>query len=86
MLMAVGLALIFIGFLILIWSPEYKGRRAQHNLEYVEEDAKSKKIRGGAVIMIGPVPIVLGSDPKIALLMMLIALLIILVWIVGLRS
>ena len=84
MLMVVGLSLILFGFLILIWPPEDQGRKAQHNLEYVEQDAKGKKIGGGAVVMIGPVPIVLGSDHETAL-MMIIALLAIVVWMIYLR-
>ncbi len=35
--------------------------------------------------MIGPIPILVGSDPKTALLMMLIALIIMLVWAMGFR-
>jgi uncharacterized protein (TIGR00304 family) len=85
MLMVVGLSLIFFGFLILIWPPEDQGRKAQHNLEYVEQDAKGKKIRGRAVVMIGPIPVVLGSDYETALMMMIIALLAIVVWTVYLR-
>ncbi|MDG6929607.1 MAG: DUF131 domain-containing protein, partial [Nitrososphaerota archaeon] len=37
---------------------------------------------GGAVVMIGPLPIVFGSDRRWALAMMLIALLIVLVWMI----
>jgi hypothetical protein len=48
----------------LIWTPEDQGRKAQNNLEYLEEDAKGKNIAGVAVVMIGLVPIAIGSDHK----------------------
>ena len=40
------------------------------HLKDVEEEAKGKNFRGGAVVMLGPIPILVGSDPKSALLMM----------------
>ncbi len=55
-------------------------RGTSDRLEDVEIEAKGKNIRGGAVVMIGPIPVLVGSDPKTALLMMLISLVIMLVW------
>ncbi len=40
----------------------------------------STKIKGGAVVMIGPIPLVIGSDPRTALLLMLLALAIMALW------
>lgn len=36
--------------------------------------------------MIGPIPIVIGSDPKIALFMMIIALTIMILWALAVKS
>jgi uncharacterized protein (TIGR00304 family) len=35
---------------------------------------EAARMRGGAVVMIGPIPIVVGSDPRTALLLMIMAL------------
>lgn len=45
------------------------------------EEAEGTCVKGGAVVMIGPIPIVIGSDPGIALFMMLIALTAMVLWI-----
>jgi uncharacterized protein (TIGR00304 family) len=85
MLMIVGIVLILIGFLMLILPQASEKRGTNDHLEDAEEKVKGKNIRGGAVVMIGPIPILVGSDPKTALLMMLIALVIMLVWAMRLR-
>ena len=85
MLMIVGIVLILIGFLMLILPQASEKRGTNNHLEDVEEEARGKNIRGGAVVMLGPIPILVGSDPKTALLMMLIALVIMLVWVMGFR-
>jgi uncharacterized protein (TIGR00304 family) len=85
MLVIVGIVLIFIGFMMLI-SPQVSEKRGTNDhLKDVEEEARGKNIRGGAVVMLGPIPILVGSDPKSALLMMLIALVIMVVWVMGFR-
>jgi len=85
MLMVVGIVLIFIGFLMFILPQAGEKKESSDPLEEPEVEAKGKKIRGGAVVMTGPIPILVGSDPKTALLMMLIALIITLVWAMGFR-
>jgi uncharacterized protein (TIGR00304 family) len=70
---------------VLILSRRVKREGPIITLEDVEEEAKGKNIRGGTVALIGPIPILVGSDPKTALLMMLIALVIMLVWVMGFR-
>ena len=37
-------------------------------------------IKGGSVIMIGPIPIIVGSDPRTALILMLLTLSLMLIW------
>jgi uncharacterized protein (TIGR00304 family) len=62
-----------------------KKRWTSGTQEEVEGKAKDKNIRGGAEVMIGLIPILVGSDPETALSMMLIALVIMIVWVMGFR-
>lgn len=48
--------------------------------EKAERSESPTKIKGGAVIMIGPIPLVVGSDPRTALLLMLLALAMMILW------
>ena len=70
---------------MLILSQVCEKRGICKHLEDVNREAKGKNIGGGAVVMIGPIPVLVGSDPKTALLMILIALVIIPVRAMGLR-
>jgi len=72
LLLIIGLALILIGTVLLIL-PEKRAKGVGDSREDNSGD-KSAKIKGGAVVMIGPIPLVVGSDSRTALLMMLIAL------------
>lgn len=94
MQMLLGLVLIFLGFLILMgqnkpeigdhWTDKTKMDQASQNDNETEVQFEKKtKIKGGGVVMIGPIPIVFGSDPRTALLLMAAALALMLVWIVA---
>lgn len=51
-----------------------------------EESGKVKQatsIKGGGVIMIGPIPVVLGSDAMTALFMMIMALAVMVLWLLA---
>jgi len=72
-----GLMLIILGILALLW-PQRKEK--DHHFVNSDKDEEHTKIRGGSVVMLGPLPIVVGSDPKIALLMMVIALAMMILW------
>jgi len=43
-------------------------------------------VKGGAVVMIGPIPIVVGSDGRTALLLMLMAIGVMLFWFIMVGS
>ncbi len=45
----------------------------------------SSKIKGGAVVMIGPIPLVVGSDPRTALLLMLLAMAMMILWALAIK-
>lgn len=88
-----GAALIIIGLVVLLW-PKRKvtGRKLKDNFTKVSEDVsemnlgndgRTAKIKGGGVIMIGPIPIVFGPDPKTALAMMIMALAMMVFWLLA---
>ncbi len=66
-----GMMLILLGLLVLLWPQR---NEKDHYFANSEKDEEHTKMRGGGVVMLGPLPIVVGSDPKIALVMMVMAL------------
>jgi uncharacterized protein (TIGR00304 family) len=85
LLLVIGLAMILLGAMLLIWP----GKRTEEEGDMHEEkrpeeewlgEERPTQIKGGAVVMIGPIPLVVGSDSRTTLLMMLIALGIIGIW------
>ena len=89
LLLVIGLALILIGTMLLIL-PE---KRTKEEVDSNEDcrgdgrgDERASMIKGGAVVMIGPIPLVVGSDSRTALLMMLVALAIMILWTLAIKS
>jgi len=81
LLLIIGLALILLGTMLLIL-PEERTREEGDS----RGDEKASMIKGGAVVMIGPIPLVVGSDSRIALLMMLVALAIMILWTLAIKG
>ncbi len=93
LLLISGLLIITLGAVLLLWPEKstkgegdifknYEEKMGAHD-QYMDDrhaDESIKQIKGGAVVMIGPIPLVVGSDPRTALIMMLIALLIMSIW------
>ncbi len=71
-LVMLGIVLIMLGFLLLV----IETMHSVYEIEYNE-----KKIEGGGVVLIGPIPIVFGSDKKYALIAMVLAIVIMLLYI-----
>ncbi|KCZ72257.1 TIGR00304 family protein [Candidatus Methanoperedens nitroreducens] len=77
LLIAAGIILIVLGFLLVAFgivrsaqeSERLEGRRYPE-----DEEKKESRIRGGGVILIGPVPIIFGSDKRFALIAMILAI------------
>lgn len=65
---AAGFLLIFIGMLLLIVGALAAGLKG-----------KDAEVRGGGVLLIGPFPIIFGSDPQAAKTVIILAILLILV-------
>jgi uncharacterized protein (TIGR00304 family) len=80
-----GLGLIFLGMLILS-STAKKNTSAKEPYQRSPVLEREKAVvRGGAVVMIGPIPIAVGADSRTALLLMLMAIVVMLFWAVMMK-
>ena len=73
----VGGIFLFFSIVLYMLSTSYHIYDGPHEEkdDYLHDDKKKKRSISGGVIMIGPVPIVFGSNWKIALLLLLVSLL-----------
>lgn len=71
-LIFIGLAIIFAGFLVVFLGIVMSSKSS-------EEGEKRTGVRGGGVIMIGPIPIILGSDAKWASVAIVLAIVLIVI-------
>jgi len=83
--MLLAIILIALSFLILVWPKSMSGEEDDRYVQKTHEEGRQEgerttKIKGGMVVMIGPIPLVVGSDPRTAMLMMLIAMAIMIAW------
>ena len=88
-----GAALIIIGLVVLLLPKRNEtDRKLKANFTKVSKDGSemnlgndglTAKIKGGGVIMIGPIPIAFGSDPKTALAVMIMALAMMVFWLLA---
>ena len=69
-LISIGIGIILVGFLIVFLATVMSGRSSGQGEERT-------RVRGGGVIMIGPIPIVVGSDAKWASIAMVLAIVLI---------
>lgn len=60
-----GIALIFLGFMVVL---------ASAVMMFLGSARERRSVRGGAVIMIGPIPVVFGSDRESAKILMILAI------------
>jgi uncharacterized protein (TIGR00304 family) len=78
LLLAIGLFLIALGLILMLW-PE---RNQERTIHQTDQDV-NRKVKGGAVIMIGPIPVLVGSDSKTAMILMLLALCMMIIWVLA---
>ncbi|MCI2415118.1 MAG: TIGR00304 family protein [Candidatus Aramenus sp.] len=69
-LIELGILLIFLGFLIVFLSVIYEA------LKNSEGNEEKRETKAGGIILIGPIPIVFGSNKEIAKWMIVVALII----------
>ncbi len=73
-----GIILVFISILLFIFGFVFrKDDYFNDQFERTGEIRDKKTMKGGGVILIGPIPIIFGSNSKITIIMMILAMLII---------
>ncbi len=70
--------------LLLITSGMIRSARESEEMD-AENETGEKKVKGGGVILIGPIPIVFGTDKKYALILMVVAIVLMLLAIIFLK-
>jgi len=70
-LVLVGIGIIFVGFLVVLLSMMAGGRG--------EDGERQTDVKGGGVILIGPIPIIFGSDARWASIAIVLAIVLIVV-------
>ena len=83
-LIAAGIALIMLGF-FLVATGMMRYVRESAGLEDRSQETRDEKIKGGGVILIGPVPVVFGTDKRYALLLVILAIVLMLLSIIFLK-
>jgi uncharacterized protein (TIGR00304 family) len=76
------LGVISLFLAILFFSFGFTSTFEREDFQYEDKERPTKKktsIKGGGVVLIGPIPIVFGSNWKIAFVMMIVAIILILV-------
>jgi uncharacterized protein (TIGR00304 family) len=71
-LVLVGIGMIFAGFLVVLLALVASGKAS-------EEGERRTEVKGGGVILIGPIPVVFGSDAKWASIAILLAIVLVVV-------
>jgi uncharacterized protein (TIGR00304 family) len=71
-LIFVGIGIIVVGFLVVFLATAISGRSS-------EEGEKRTEVRGGGIIMIGPIPIIFGSDARWASAAIVLAIVLIVI-------
>ena len=72
-----GFVLIFLAILLFVFG--FAGNIKPDETYDHGEPIKKSSVKGGGVVLIGPIPIVFGSNWKIAIVLMIIAIILILV-------
>ena len=83
-LIAAGIVLIILGF-FLVAIGMMRSARESAGLEDRGQETRDEKIKGGGVILIGPVPVVFGTDKRYALLLVILAIVLMLLAIIFLK-
>lgn len=79
--MIIGLLLIIVYFFFLFWFQRGIREREMQmriELEQIAEPERRTEIKGGGVVMIGPIPIIFGSDVRHASLAIALAIILVL--------
>jgi uncharacterized protein (TIGR00304 family) len=66
----IGIVLILIGILLNVVKRRSREKRGDEN----DKKDENRRVRGGGVVVIGPIPIIFGTDRKALLLTLAVAL------------
>lgn len=83
--LTIGMAIVLIVVAMLLMYVSTLPLRHEMHIPTEEEppeQAPKRRVEGGAVIMIGPIPLVFGSDKRMALVAMVLALALMVVWLI----
>ena len=69
----IGVAIVLVGFLVVFLATAMSGRPSQ------EGEREEARVRGGGVIIIGPIPIIFGSDAKWASVAIVLAVVLVVI-------
>ena len=69
----IAILLFVFGFATYVGPDEFEVDHDEH------QPCKKASVKGGGVVLIGPIPVVFGSNWKIALIMMVVAIILVLV-------
>ncbi len=72
--MTVGIIIVLVGFVILFLAA-IRAERSQAG----DEPGRKTEVRGGGVVLIGPIPVILGSDAKWASVAIALAIILVLI-------
>lgn len=79
-LISIGIAIILLGFLFVAYGIMRSSREsAEAEGRILDQGFKEEKEKGGGVILIGPIPIVFGSDRRYVFIAMILAIVLMLV-------
>jgi uncharacterized protein (TIGR00304 family) len=74
LLILLGLGLVFLGFILVFLGLMFPPGKIKER-----EEISREKIKGGGVILIGPIPIIFGSDYKYAIIAIALAIILIVI-------
>jgi uncharacterized protein (TIGR00304 family) len=79
-LISIGIALILLGFLLVAYGIMRSSRESAGTEGRISDQGfKEERVKGGGVILIGPIPIVFGSDRRYVIIAMILAIVLMLV-------
>ncbi len=82
-LILAGILLIIFGFFLITFGMMRSARESEER--DAGQDTGKKRMKGEGVILIGPIPIVFGTDKKYALILMILAIVLMLLVIIFLK-
>ncbi len=77
-LITMGTILVILGFFLVAFS-------IMRSISEDKSSAREEQVRGGGVILIGPIPVVFGTDKRFTLIAMILAIVLMLLAIIFLR-